>query len=230
VLQRLTRAPFALESAGSHKQRRGGLVLLLAWLSEQPGASWQDRWLASGADAAGARWRQIPAQWLRDRGHDADGQHAMLGAALTVAICAEVVRPGLAWLVSATSRGGALVRLMAQTRDVEGFARLRQACDHDAQTMAARGHTLHRAAVVLAAKGGTIADITVGDVLELLEVQASVHRQPMAHGAAFYRTLHQMGVLAPTAPARLRELRSRGQRTPEQLIDRFALACLPAGS
>src|SRR6266540_3877147 len=101
VLQRLTRAPFALESAGSQKQRRRGVVLLLAWLSEQPGASWQDRWLASGADAAGARWRQLPAQWLRDRSHAADGQHAMLGAALTVAICAEVVRPGLAWLVAA---------------------------------------------------------------------------------------------------------------------------------
>src|SRR6266540_5783596 len=205
-VRRVAELTSRIESAGSQQQRRRGLVLLLEWLSEQPGASWQDRWLASGADAAGARWRQIPAQWLRGRGHDADGQHAVFGAALPVAICAEVVRPGLAWLVSATSCGGALVRLMAQTRDVEGFARLRQACDHDAQTMAARGHTLHRAAVVLAAKGGTIADITVGDVLELLEVQASVHRQPMAHGAAFYRTLHQSGcgscaVLASAPPS-----------------------------
>jgi hypothetical protein len=146
---------------------------------------------------------------------------------LPVAICAQVVRPGLAWLVAATSRGGALVRCMAQARDVEGFARLRQACDHDAQTPAATGHTLHRAAVVLAAKGGTVADITVGDVLELLDVEASVHRQPMAHGAAFYRALHRMGVLAPSAPARMRALRGSGQRTPEQLIDRFALACRP---
>ena len=229
MLQRLTRAPFALESAGSQQQRRRGLVLLLAWLSEQPGASWQDRWLASGADAAGARWRQLPAQWLRDRGHDADGQHAVFGAALTVAICAEVVRPGLAWLVAAVPRGGALARCMAQTRDVEGFARLREVCDRDAQVPAATGHTLHRGAVVLAAKGGTIAAITVGDVLELLDVEADAHRRPMAHGAAFYRTLHQMGVFAPTAPARLRELRSRGQRTPEQLIDRFGLACRPVG-
>ena len=227
VLERLTRAPFVLEDAGSHKQRRRGLGLLLAWLREQPGASWQDRWLASGADAAGARWRQLPAHWLRGRGHDADGQHAVFGAALTVAICAEVVRPGLAWLVAAVPRGGGLVRCMAQTRDVEGFARLRQACDRDAQTPAATGHTLHRGAVVLAAKGGTIADITVGDVVELLDVEADAHRRPMAHGAAFYRTLHQMGVFAPTAPARLRELRSRGQRTPEQLIDRFGLACRP---
>jgi len=116
VLQRLTRAPFVLEGAGSQKQRHRGLVLLLEWLREQPGDSWQDRWLASGADAAGARWRQLPARWLRDRGHDSDGQHAVLSAALTVAICAEVVRPGLAWLVAAVPRGGALVRCMAQTQ------------------------------------------------------------------------------------------------------------------
>ena len=227
LLKRLTRAPFVLEGAGSQQQRRRGLVVLLAWLREQPGASWQDRWLASGADAAGARWRQLPARWLRECGHDAEGQHAVLGAALTVAICAEVVRPGLAWLVAAVPRGGALVRCMAQTRDVEGFARLREVCDRDAQVPAATGHTLHRGAVVLAAKGGTIADITVGDVLELLDVEADAHRRPMAHGAAFYRALHQMGLFAPTAPARLRELRSRGQRTPEQLIDRFGLACRP---
>jgi hypothetical protein len=80
-------------------------------------------------------------------------------------------------------RGGALARCMAQTRDVEGFARLQEVCDRDAQVPAARGHTLHRGAVVLAAKGGTIADITVGDVLELLDVEADAHRRPMAHGA-----------------------------------------------
>jgi len=92
---------------------------------------------------------------------------------------------------------------------------------------AVTGHTLHRGVVVLVAKGGTIADITAGDVLELLEVEASVCCQPMAHGAAFYRVLRQMGVFAPSAPERLRELRGSGQRTPEQLIDRFELACRP---
>jgi hypothetical protein len=228
VLERLTRAPFVLAGAGSQQQRHRGLVLLLEWLREQPGDSWQDRWLASGADAAGARWRQLPARWLRDRGHDSDGQHAVLSAALTVAICAEVVRPGLAWLVAAVPRGGALVRCMAQTRDVEGFARLRGACDRDpGVSAAAGGHTLHRGAVLLAAKGGTIADITVGDVLELLDVEAHAHRRPMAHGAAFYRALQQLGVFVSTAPGRLRELRSPGQRTPEQLIDRFEPACRP---
>jgi hypothetical protein len=227
VFARITEAPFLLASAGSQKQRRRGLVALLDWLDEQPGVSWQDRWLASGADAAGANWRRIPAQWLHATGQ-APGLTGPLGAALTVAICADVVRPTTAWFVAAVPRGGALTRGMADTRDAAGFARLRQACDRDDHLPVAAGrHTLHRAAVVLGARGGLIADITVGDVLELLNTESADHRRPMAHGVAFYRALHQAGILQPDAPARLKELRSAGQRTPAELIDRFDLACRP---
>jgi len=174
VLDRLTRSPFVLGCAGSQEQRRRGLVLLLDWLSEQPGDSWQDRWLASGVDAAGAHWRQIPAQWLRGRGQDSGGRNGLLCAALTVAICADVLRPHLAWFVDAAPRGGFLARGMAQSRDAHGFTRLQQACDRNPHmSAAAAGHTLHRGAVILAAKGGTVADITVGDALELLDRSVS---------------------------------------------------------
>ena len=172
-------------------------------------------------------WRAIPAQWLRGAGRSAE-QTPLLGAALTVAICADVLRPSTAWFVRAVPRGGALARGMAQTRDVEGFTRLRQVCDRDDHLPAAAGHhTLHRAAVVLGANGGTIAEVTVGDVLELLDAESDAHRSPMAHGTAFYRVLHQAGILSPDAPTRLQELRSAGQRTPAELIDRFDLACRP---
>jgi len=227
VFDRLTRAPFLLNSAGAQKERRRGLVALLDWLDEQPGVSWQDRWMASGANTAGADWRQIAAHWLRTTGRP-EGLTGPLGAALTVAVCADVLRPSTAWFVAAVPRGGALARGMAHTRDAAGFARLRQVSDLDDHLPAAAGrHTLHRAAVVLGAHGGMIADITVGDVLELLDAESAAHRKPMAHGIAFYRALHQSGILGPDAPARLEELRSAGQRTPAELIDRFALACRP---
>jgi hypothetical protein len=73
ALERLTRPPFVLGAAGSHKQRVTGLGLLLDWLADQPGRSWQERWLASGADAAGSRWRQVPAGWLRARSRYCEG-------------------------------------------------------------------------------------------------------------------------------------------------------------
>jgi integrase len=227
VFDRLTRAPFLLDSAGAQKERRRGLRALLDWLSDQPGATWQDRWLASGADTAGADWRSIPGRWLRvtDR---AEGLTAPLCAALTVAICADVLRPSTAWFVRAVPRGGALARGMTRTRDAVGFTRLRQVCDRDDHLPAAAArHTLHRAAVVLGAHGGTIAEITVGDVLELLDAESDTHHSPMAHGTAFYRSLHQSGILSPDAPTRLGELRSAGQRSPAELIDRFNLACRP---
>lgn len=228
VLLRLTRAPFVLDSAGSQKQRRRGLRLLVDWLTDQPGGSWQERWLASGTEAAGSRWRQIPGQWLRDHGQQAEGSSDLLCAALTVMICADVVRPSIGWFVDSVPRGGNLARCMARTRDVEGFTRLRERCDRDAHTTAAaRGHTLHRAAVILAANGGALDDITVGDIVELLDTEMSVHHSPMVHAATFYRTLHEMGILGPSAPSGLREVLGTGQRTPAELIDRYQLACRP---
>lgn len=46
------------------KTRRRGLTKLLDWLQRQPGDSWQEKWLASGADAAGFDWTDLP---LKDR-------------------------------------------------------------------------------------------------------------------------------------------------------------------
>jgi hypothetical protein len=40
----------------------GGQILLLNWLEGQDGDSWQQRWLASGAEQAGTSWRQLPAR------------------------------------------------------------------------------------------------------------------------------------------------------------------------
>ena len=65
VWDRLTRAPFVVDNAHTQKIRLRGLTFLLDWLEDQPGRTWQERWLASGADAAGAGWRKSPARWLQ---------------------------------------------------------------------------------------------------------------------------------------------------------------------
>jgi hypothetical protein len=67
---RLTQPPFALANRTSQAGRRLGLELLLDWLQAQPGHTWQDRWLASGADADGSAWRQRLAAWLEEHGPD----------------------------------------------------------------------------------------------------------------------------------------------------------------
>lgn len=59
-----------LTSDRVQQTRRRGLPLLLDWLEDQPGQTWQQRWLASGADAAGEDWAQVPQQWLHQREMD----------------------------------------------------------------------------------------------------------------------------------------------------------------
>ena len=153
---------------------------------------------------------------------------AALVSALVTAICADIVRPSLGWLAAGERDHAELARGMAALRDPDGFARLRALCDSDpAVSKTARSHTLRRAAVILAARGGTLAGITIGDLLELLDTEAGVHGAARSDSAACYRLLRQMGIFGPAAPARLRQLRTAGQRTPEEMIDRHDLACQP---
>ena len=150
-----------------------------------------------------------------------------LATALGAVISADMVRPSVSWLVSSLAGKGALGRDLARARDPEGFARLRELCDSDPGiSKVAADMALRRATLILAAKGGTIADITVGDVLELLDTESGF-RAAATHSAVFYRLLRQMGVFGGQAPARLRELRTPGQLTPAGLIDRYGLACRP---
>jgi hypothetical protein len=79
----------------------------------------------------------------------------------------------------------------------------------------------------MAAKGGALTDIVLGDLLELLDTEAAVHGAAGPHSAACYRALHALGIFGPQPPGRLRQLRTAGQRTPEELIDRHQLACRP---
>ena len=228
VQEQLTRAPFVAGNAHTEKIRRRGLMFLLDWLEDQPGATWQERWQASGADAAGAAWRNGPARWLREQGLFADWRLDALASALLGAISADIVRPAVGWLVAKATGPGSLVRHLARVRDPEGFARLRALCDADPHVSAISGsHTLYRAAEIVAAKGGGLAGITVGDVLELLDTELGTLAGVSGDVAVFYRQLHALGVFGQNAPATLREIRNAGQRTPEELIDRYRLRCRP---
>lgn len=69
VLTRLLARPFALDIPGTQTRRRVGLGKILRWLEQYPGQTWQDRWLVSGADAAGnIGWRRLAIEWLHRNG------------------------------------------------------------------------------------------------------------------------------------------------------------------
>jgi integrase len=231
LLARLSAAPFVLEEHRNQARRATGLRLALDWLGDQAGDTWQERWSASGVEDAGASWREAPARWLEAAGDQSPWRHGALVESVPVLIAAEAIRPSLSWLaVGGAGRGsGLFVRTMTALRDPEGFAALGAACDADpGVSVMARGLVLYRAAQIMAAKGGGLRELVVGDVAELVEEIVAVHDSVTnLGGVLLYRLLHEMGILGPAAPPTLRALRTSGQRTPSELVDRYGILCRP---
>jgi integrase len=228
AFDRLTGGLFVLDNEGSQERRRRALKWFLDWLSDQPGETWQQRWMASGADEAGGNWRQEPIAWKREHGRESRWLRAELSGALVVSVCGDLIRPSLACVAAGGAGKGALTRSLARTRDPGGFARLQALCDADPHVSAeAVGLTLRRTAEIIAAKGGMLADITVGDVLELMDREAEHFTCPVRDHKVFYRMLRELGIFGDDAPERLRAFRTAGQLTPEELVDRYHLQCRP---
>ncbi len=228
AFERLTSGMFVLDNEASQERRRRALKWFLDWLSDQPGETWQQRWMASGADEAGGKWRREPIAWQREHGRESRWLRAELSGALVVSACGDLVRPSLACLVAGGAGKGALTRSLGRTRDPGGFARLQALCDADPHVSAeAVSLTLRRTAEIIAAKGGMVADITVGDVLELMDREAEHFTCPVRDHKVFYRMLRELGIFGDEAPERLRAFRTAGQLTPEELVDRYGLQCRP---
>jgi integrase len=227
VLGMLTRAPLTLDNQGSQNGRRRGAVLAVAWLGDQAGGTWQQRWLASGAEAAGPDWkRDCAAGWLDDHGVHVGQRLELLSIGVILAICADIIRPSPGWLAASGVSSWALARNLERSRDPAGFARLRAAVsDTGPVTASARQAAIGRAAIIVAAKGGVLAEVTAGDFLELLDAERGFRGRPADYSAVSWRLLRQAGAFGQHAPGSLAQMLTVGQRSPAELIDRYQLAC-----
>ena len=227
VLARLFAAPFTADRDEQQSSRRIGLTKLVHWLEEQPGRTWQDRWVASGADAAGnLAWRGLAASWLRGTGWASTNPRTdfiALGRGLLPLICGDVIRPSLPWLLTPAIPKN-LAAEMTRSRDPGGFAALAALARTDPASAATKDLATRRIAAILAAKGGAIAGITAGDCLELLDVLAAGGGNTSPY---FYQLLHALGTFPPAAPPTVRAFKTPGQLTVEQLVDRYPVACQP---
>ena len=68
--------------------------------------------------------------------------------------------------------------------------------------------------------------LAIGDCLELLRLAEDQHAGTAASSPYFYQLLRATGVFGGTAPT-VRGLRTQGQLSCEQLIDRYGLTCRP---
>lgn len=81
----------------------------------------------------------------------------------------------------------------------------------------------------MAAKGGKVRDITVGDCLELADHLLGLGSLSIDTSVYFYQLLHATEVFPKEAPATVRLLdpKNQGQISVEQMIDRYGIACRP---
>ncbi|WP_329164255.1 site-specific integrase [Streptomyces sp. NBC_01387] len=196
--------------------RRRGLNRLLDWLEQQPGATWQDRWLASGADDAGRDWTDRALE-----PHAAGYHRGDLSTGVLLMVCGQVIRPSYRWLLAQRQ-----AKMLAEARaaiDPGGFARL------EALRPAGliRTDALNRITWIALHKGGRVEEITVGDCLELVAALEQHHYRGSAGRPLFYALLAESGVLPANAPPRLRAAVLPGKRSIEQIIDGYGIVCTP---
>jgi integrase len=228
MVTRLLSPPFALENRLSQQGRRLGVLAVVNWLQARPGRTWQERWLASGAEAA-PDWRELVHAPYGRTGPSTSQSLGHLAPGLLVFTCADVIRPSLAFLLASTGMLRGLALEMARTRDPDGLAALARPLNRAAVGLQTGQQALTRVACILATKGGLVADVTVGDCIELLELARQVRREWEGRSGStlFYQLLREAGVLGDQAPATLRVFAGRGKPSCAQLIDRYHLACRP---
>ena len=226
VLTRLLAPPFTLDNPAGQAQRRRGLTRMLDWLGSQPGQTWQDRWIVSGAEDS-SPWRELPDRWLAGAGLTRAGSRPGygLGAGLLLLICGDVIRPGMRWLLASGSLQS-MAAAMGRARDPAAFARLRRLCQTEQASPVTRDLSLRRIAIIMAAKGGLAGDITAGDCVELCRLADDIGGS-RSRGMYFYQLLRGTGVFPAGAPATSRMFITQGQLSPAQMLSRYAIACRP---
>ncbi|MFG2586555.1 site-specific integrase, partial [Streptomyces solisilvae] len=220
VLNRLHQPPLRYENKQSQYQRTVGASLLLDWLTTLPGNTWQQRWDTSLASADYNGWYQEAWVWAAAQGRPLSRNWSDNG--LLALICADVVRPSMQWLVG---NGGRHFRpAVATTRDPDGFARLAADVPAQERATAIAKMAMKYIAQIVVAYGGSVDDISVGDLL--------AHPRVHGHGSQAvrlaYNWLRNRGQFPTDAPATLQNLTARtGQISPSGLIDRYQLRCQP---
>ena len=170
---------------------------------------------------------RLPRDWLRRSGHPVPAVAALVSA-LIAAICADIVRPSLAWLAA----GGRITASWPAPSPRSATRTGSRGCGQYAT--ATRPCRKQPAATRCAGPRSSWPPRAARWPISAIGRSAGAAgcRGPGArHGPQRQCRLLPAaapdGVFGPAAPARLRQLRTAGQRTPEELIDRHQLACQP---
>jgi len=232
VARRMLAPPFPASDAKSRRSRKLAMLKILDWLGLHPGRTWQERWDASGAGADGtADWRDRMLDDLESAGQlGPQGRQVRdkLGLGMVQLLAGDVLRPGLPWLL-ATRTPTRVAAEMSRTRDPAGIAALKELREVGVTSRETFVPAVEHVGLIMAAKGGTVADITPGDCVQLMECSRQLSARANPVGPFFYQLLHSAGVFPPGAPVTVRMINPKfaGQLSVGQLVDRYDLVCRP---
>ena len=181
--------------------------------------------MTSGADQAGREWFDLPPRHVPAlAGRAAGDLRQELLTAMRLLLCGQVIRPSYGWLLRYRP-----TMLLAQARtliDPAGFARLAAHLDATGRLNPAdRTRAMNRITWMVLAKGGRVADITVGDCVELDTQQRSSQRSDYSFAPLFYTQLAETGVLPADAPHSLRAAKMPGPRGAAAIVDQYGVVC-----
>ncbi|MGN9847372.1 tyrosine-type recombinase/integrase [Nonomuraea sp. H19] len=209
--------------SGAHQRR--GAQRLLRWFTCFPAETWQQRWQASGAEE-NADWRDTAGHWLAEQSIGTVARNPVeLASGFLILVSLDVLRPSLSHLLQRKHNAVCLTDEMARVRDPAGFALLRETVAATPALQAEGSAAIAMIAKIMAAKGGTVAEVTVGDCVEAYDLRKAAGRRA-TYMAAAYTLLRQVGVLPAEAPGSFRALtRTTGELSVEALLDRYPIAC-----
>jgi integrase len=200
--------------------RRRNVPRLLAWLLTFTGDTWQQRWVASKLADLGPQWCDDAP--LASPNRVVDRRSAMTGA-MTWLMAGDLIRPSYRFIYQ--FRSHSMFNAARRLRDPAGFERMHQLCDATPRiTLVDRNHALNQLARMLIHNGGTLAELTLADCVEAYRAQVGFGARQHAH---WYVLLRDAGILPVESPPTMWAASRTGQATPEILIDRYSLKCLP---
>lgn len=182
------------------------------WLAGFGGQSWQQRWVASGADRGGRAWHDEPSP----------GRRADLIRGAQALICVGVIHPGYPWLLG--TGFNSLFATYQRACDPEGFARVRQLLAEQGADPRTTHNALHHLARIRISAAKPLTEITGDDLIDCHWAVREL-RKPATPVEALWRALHSLEII--TGPARLKAVVRHRRLSIDELADRHQLACRP---
>lgn len=192
-----------------------GTLALLTRLNRYPGDTWEQRWLASGSDAAPRTWMNCDDLPNYDR-----WSPTLL--AMNALLRIRVLRPSYSWLID--SAGKIDVTRFMDANGGEALDELRRLPAYRSALLRQQHDTEAGLSRVMIRTGKAIAQITGDDLLFYADVVKTSGRQRREH--LLWELLVQLGPLAAEAPTLRAAWSAKGnsrQHSTATLVDRYGI-------